>query len=463
MPAFQKVVGGLEALLRAQAELAGHPAAALAKDLYVGQMPEGLVLKHGTPHLFAPAEGNPLGRFDFMGNLSRGEGNQSFGPGGYLTGDPGLAAEYARKLAAPGARKPTSLPPNSWLAAYQHDPEGFLEFLRGRTMNKAFGYGLNPEGGNWAQARPTELGSLGANGLWQTTTKTPEGVARVDLKNAGAYKEAMGGLGRFLERPVNTFDSPQEAADIGRMLIDAGALQEGSPRVVQQRLATLDKSKLPQNKYGQPEWAAVNAERLRLAAELGLGQQVASSHVDVTRRNLNAVQEGLTPGSVPRVPTYKASMAQSVKLSNLGSHQKEWTPDPDKRPRVYTAETPATPSELFSYDHPLSTASPRVVGALAGVAEKLGLKLPQDASFADLSGKDFIEKARSRYHGDPGKVVQAMQEARIPGMYYLRAGHRTGTGPAPTFDIGAHNFVWFDDPLLNIVDRLDKCAGGTVP
>lgn len=46
----------------------------LAKNLYAAQHPGGLQVYHGSPHVFD--------QFDFLGNISRGEGAQAYGPGG---------------------------------------------------------------------------------------------------------------------------------------------------------------------------------------------------------------------------------------------------------------------------------------------------------------------------------------------------------------------------------------------
>jgi hypothetical protein len=63
---------------------------------------------------------------------------------------------------------------------------------------------------------------------------------------------------------------------------------------------------------------------------------------------------------------------------------------------------------------------------------------------------------------DKVKAVQAFRDAGVPAMYFRRAGHREGDVPG-VLNPDEHNFVWFDDPLLNIQRRIDKREGGTVP
>ena len=53
---------------------------------------------HGSPHRFPPTAKNPLGEFD-ASKIGTGEGAQAYGHGLYLAEAPGVANEYARKLA----------------------------------------------------------------------------------------------------------------------------------------------------------------------------------------------------------------------------------------------------------------------------------------------------------------------------------------------------------------------------
>jgi len=53
------------------------------------------IAAHGTPHIFPPTEGNPLGAFD-MSKLGTGEGAQAFMAGHYLAGDPRISRVHYR-------------------------------------------------------------------------------------------------------------------------------------------------------------------------------------------------------------------------------------------------------------------------------------------------------------------------------------------------------------------------------
>lgn len=52
---------------------------------------------HGTPHVFAPEEGAPLGRFR-ASQIGTGEGAQAYGHGIYVAESPGVAKEYRDRL-----------------------------------------------------------------------------------------------------------------------------------------------------------------------------------------------------------------------------------------------------------------------------------------------------------------------------------------------------------------------------
>lgn len=431
-----------------------HPAAARAQDLYAGQGLSGLQLYHGSPHLFD--------EFDFLTNMGKGEGAQAFGPGGYLTGHQPLGQHYADTLAEMARRtggfrerapaRPSYVggaPPPAWKVAYAHDPEGFLEFLRGRTMGKAQRYGLS---------EPVQYSTNSARSGYRT--------AGVEPQNFGAYLEALGSvggdkfrgrvLGNLTGRVQGSSMAPQEAADLGRALLDKGALSEGWPRL------SKTTGELPQARSD-------------------------GSRVTMIRQNLNAVQEGLSPGSTPRRPTFKASMKKNIylpeiarsgmrdvdpaKMSEYATLLAGWkerraaalAAQPEIKSRLYEAHTPATPSEMFSYDWPLKVSSPHVVAKLAKVAGDLGLgRLPQDASFADMTGSQFMNAIDQGSAERKKKAVLAFREAGIPGMYFQRAGRRGANEAPATFDSNDHNFVWFDDPLLQVKKRTDRAHGGAV-
>jgi hypothetical protein len=94
-------VRGARAAGRA-AQAAGRelgPKAAEMAESYMrrsGMMPE-ITTYHGSPHVFAPEEGAPLGRFRSE-KIGTGEGAQAYGHGSYLAEEPAVATRYAEQL-----------------------------------------------------------------------------------------------------------------------------------------------------------------------------------------------------------------------------------------------------------------------------------------------------------------------------------------------------------------------------
>jgi len=483
MPAFQKLLqGGLEAITRAQQELhpsedaltlltqlrldakrsprelIGGAAAAKAKEIYEGQHLGGLELYHGSPHLFRPTPVNPLGEFDFLSNLSQGEGYQAFGPGGYLTGNEPLGWEYARNTTArknnPRGRDRGPPPiPDTWLAAYRHDPEGFIEFLRARTVQKGRGYGVF-DPGRWVQKEASSQAGHSGAGF----------VSEVKAKNIDPYLDAMKRTAWVDDRLTN-FNRSDWAADSGRKLLDAGALSEGAP--------SLSVKKLPGSEIPAGlGWGQQRTDFLRdMQERMGLdpARFTHLSLLNPVRNNLNATESGafyarnpnVSAGLAPGRPTkYKQSMSDTLDLRRLGEGPIPEEPKPEYRPRLYTAKTPATPTEMFSYDFPLEINAPRVVAALHNIAIEKKLPLPTEYGFETVTGERFIKQLREKLGSK--EAVKTLRDADVPGMYFQRAGRRDNSVPPSTFDPDSHNFVWFDDPMLNIVKREDKKDGGSV-
>jgi len=484
MPAFAPLIrGGLETLARAQAELhpaeravdldtllrvarqraqidlIGGPAASKAQELYAGQHLGGLELYHGSPHLFRPTPVNELGEFDFLKYAGKGEGAQAFGPGSYHTGNPPLAWNYAENLAASksgrggrgAARAPATIP-DSWIAAYKHDPEGFIEFLRARTMQKGERYGVfAPE--RWTQTEPSRQAGRGGPGF----------VSEVIASNTGPYLEVLKSLpnaDRRLTHPA----LGKQAADAGRQMLDAGILGGGVPFL---RTKKLPGSDIP----ADLGWGDQRTKFL-LDMQERMGVDPAKIMWDgalgTTRRNLNATEAGAYTARNPNIPfgrgtTYKQSMNQSIDLRTLGGAQPKAEAakiGKEFKPRLYTSQMPATPTELFSYDFPMEINSPRVVAALNNITKEKGLGLPVDSSFADITGEQFIRALKSKL--GQKEAVKTLRDADVPGMYFQRAGKRDKSLPPAIFDPDAHNFVMFDDAMTNIIKREDKKDGGSV-
>jgi hypothetical protein len=445
MPNFSKLLPA-HILQELQEALMGK-AAARAKDVYEGQALEGLNLYHGTPHKFEPVPHNEHGAFDFTTNARKGEGAQSFGPGGYLTGDYPLAAHYATSL----TKRRQSGIPASWKDALMQDKDGFMEYLRARSTAKLTDYlKVNPlSADTWVSApwlgaperRETYGGHFRMERPWLGTRAarvTTPGVAEY----SGTAKEAL--KGEAVPFRLNTAEDGRLAAGMGRRLIDAGVRNLPPPKVKQR---IIEGTEIPSAEYA---YRAERLGRMGLRAE----DRVDTNQLPIVRRNLNATNAAIAGAS--KGPKYRHHMSGNGATIDLRNIELSDT----VRPRIYHAQTPATPSEMFSYDYPLEVTSPRVLGALEQIAQ-LHMGHPGGADFANMTGEEFIKALRDK--AGSAKAVEALREAKIPGMYYKRAGRRFEEDqPPPQFKPDDHNFVWFDDPLLNITKREDKKHGGSV-
>lgn len=108
---------------------------------------------HGTPHTFTPVEGNPFGKFS-NDAIGTGEGNQSFGWGHYIAGNPNVAEQYMkggnllRITAKPDEHelldwdKPLSEQPDI-LSKIEKLPESFHEALGEHLENRGYNHPLD--------------------------------------------------------------------------------------------------------------------------------------------------------------------------------------------------------------------------------------------------------------------------------------------------------------------------------
>lgn len=453
------------ALKMAQKDAYGHPEAYRAKDIYEGQNLSGLELYHGSPHVFAPTERNPLGEFDFLEHMGKGEGAQIFGPGSYLTGNTPLAWHYATSLTRSGRA-----PPAAWVAGYKHDPDGFMELLRARALLKARGYDITPGANNWMYTpggdRITSYAGLSAGVPYDDLPRIsiPDRLSRVDLKNAEHYTDVLNSLydSSPLRVKMRSEDSGKRGADLGRQLIDKGVRAEGAPYLQQKKISGVQLPEAPKwsGPLNREDYVAAQAKyrsefaklKKEVVEKFGLGAQVSQGPVNVTRNNLRAVQaatEGL-PGTA-KAPKFRRSMNQTMDLKLLENAEAA------RRANLYTARTPTPPSELFSYDWPLEVTSPRVADALGVLARKHGVA---DSGLLDMKGEAYIKSLRNKLGSK--KTVEELRQAGVPGMYFLRAGQRDATAPPPQFNPDDYNFVWFDDPMLDIKKREQRAQGGSV-
>lgn len=509
----------------------------LARDVYAGQHGSGLTVYHGSPHQFTPTEMAPHGEFDFLGNLSRGEGAQAYGPGGYLTGDRDLARYYAETLAKRAAeRMPSGRPlaprpqallsytnaPDAWVAGAKADYPGFLEFLRARSVAKALGDYQSPSnhGSGRSFVKPlmdslqrpdAQSYNIGRSVEYYPPDQLAlpsyqRGRAQYSLLHTtvahpglAQYREALlrtppASIRRLSDRLTND-SRGAEAADIGAQIrerLKQAGLNVDDPRATPLGIQVRSEPAGRVDSYSEIPDTFRNYNKGEGALSLLRRQMAAVRDAELE----HTLPEGVARGWKPS--TYKASMDESVDLGMLSPRR--MTPEalaavqlandnikrsnaqrlaqyqadlaaweaggrqgPKPQPHIYTAQTSLRPSDMFSYDLPLSSTSPRVLGALSRVAAEAGVHSgPPEAIARALStqtGNDLIRQLSAKL--GPEDTVKTLRDASVPAMYFRRNGHRVDF-ENPQFDPSQYNFVWFDDPALRIVNRENKATGGRV-
>ena len=428
--------------------------AALAKNKFAGA-PGGFKLYHGSPHTFE--------KFDFLNNLKRGEGALAFGPGGYMTGNEPLAKKYASVLGARG--KGTGLSPHAVDLLSNHKDD-FLEFLRLGTAarlaknNPAYEQDLSRvfhTRKRMVERTPERYGPYPAPGeewidgvhgripaVYEDTGPATRVVTPV---NFAQYLNTMRKeLGKDLEEvsKLKLYNSraARNARDMGfdaRQIMKSGEV--GVPSLKTKIYA------------GAPTGAELErAPVMRSSIDSPYGDNRSS----IQARNLHNLNQAIAgnPKGKARAP-YSFGFRSRADLLTAGT--------PANR-NLYELDAPFSPEDLLPYDYPLEYASPKVLGALARMAEdpELSAFLPSGMTVAPervLSSTRGSDLMRHLKNFEPRDAAMAMKRAGIPGLYFERGGQRGG-GLPERFDPDMYNFVIFDDEQLPVPKRTQFAHGG---
>lgn len=477
MPVFQKLIqGALEKIAKSQEELSALQKAAAkkielmeaAKPEYVAPEGGGFKLYHGSPFKFD--------EFDFEGNLLKGEGALAFGPGGYMSGSESLARHYARSLYQKHAG--SGLSHRGIREALATDPKASAEFLRALTVQNLDNWERRAAGKPYATTgtvnpRSEQYRRMQAAGIklrddppsWDPTRP---GSLRDFLGERTIKAEGFDEYRRAAERaglPIGSLKtrigqggvSPLEAVRQGRELRAAVASEPGLIRPKLSEKFEIDPRELAGLPRGKSIWeltAERNYERYGKPSSYADIRYGAPAGFNQRRANLNStarVIEG-RPGN----SGYFASMASNGK-GRVDLRDPRFAAPEEFSRRLYSLDSPYSVEEMFGYDLPISKNDPRVVGALAQVAEKYGFL---DSLSPDLRGADFIRRL-STDRRQAAARMRAMKEAGVPAMYFLRDGPRQRGVPS-VWDPRDHNFVIFDQDRLPPPDFEEFAKGGAV-
>jgi hypothetical protein len=186
----------------------------------------GKIVYHGSPHVFAPEPGAPLGRFR-MDKIGTGEGAQAYGHGLYLAENPSVAMDYQKRLSG-GAS-----------SAFSGQSAPIPSMSTASRISKVFG----DDGMRWKIERPNgdEINIADIARKWAIDKKVDpaEGITTYKFKDGSAIVTGeMGWDAITLDKgALYNVDLPDSA--IANML-DWDAPLSQQPEAVKKALAKVD-------------------------------------------------------------------------------------------------------------------------------------------------------------------------------------------------------------------------------
>jgi hypothetical protein len=111
-----------------------------------------------------------------------------------------------------------------------------------------------------------------------------------------------------------------------------------------------------------------------------------------------------------------------------------------KSGNLYKVDINADPAHYLDWDKPLSEQSQRVQDAIAQATPAMS-PVWQKAITPQTTGQSLYQAAGSAAN-NPQEATTLLRQLGIPGIKYKDAGSRSGDG-------GTHNYVVFDDSLIN--------------
>lgn len=433
-----------------------------ARNHFSGMDPAGgLRLYHGTPFDFE--------RFDFEGNLKRGEGALSFGPGGYMTGNEPLAREYAKNLFAKHASPPraddfpSSVPTRQALAT---DPKATAQYLRaiqvGKLLDARVSDGSEARTMRFAEQPPPSLRGAQPNfpaphaTSWNKNPSPLYGIgSRITASGIDDYVRLAESVGLPPQKQPYRIGrggiSPLEMVRRGKELERA---MGGNPGI---RPRLTERLELPQDlNRNVPEWDA----RTEYIDSRG-GHGFSLPGLNQNRANLNSTWRFLNnrPGNAGYTSNMNSGARIDLRDPRPPGAKETWVPPQGLARRLYEAPYEGRIEDMLPYDYPLSAASPRVIGALTRLGEQHGFL---DKLHMGLSGSDALSIAQKAIGKDPLTQMRALKEAGLPGHFFLRGGRRSDMTPPDRFTPDDYNYVIFDQNVVGAPKKTKFGSGGSV-
>lgn len=413
--------GGLGVVSRMVEE--GHPLFAAAQPFRA--MPPGwvnapseLTVYHGTPHVFAPEEGAPLGRFR-MDKLGTGEGAQAFGHGLYFTGHAPLAEKTYRQglidqmveglESARTAGIHQSVKPQLDEYARQSGiPKSVLSEImkRARAGTKAE-YKPRLDSSAWAQKA---LNEFNGESVWST----PPG------------SEAI-------MNPLNEMSS--------------GTREWFTPEEIKSYKSILRKIDNP----------AIKTAPLRIGIGT-TGKPIPDEVADAfdVPRGMNSSDVTLMRRAI-RQDTRRQTTGHHGSVRGLLEEASANVPEIERPPgSLYTVNLNVGPKSLLPYDYPIAE-NEQLFGR---ITENLPSRAPwfDPGKAGEMTGRD-LQMLTRRKGVSPENLSGMLGDIGVPGLYFERGGKR-GSGIPESFVPKNYNYVVWDEGVPKIVER--RAQGGVV-
>jgi hypothetical protein len=441
--------------------------------------PGALQLYHGSPHAFD--------KFDFEGNLLRGEGAMAYGPGGYMTGNRPLAEHYATGLHArhSGGGGGGLASPFGSLEKPVYNMGSlnkyFIDELGDRQMRMPDGRLVTAGPGQLARSKyalsmDSSLDPWSGS-VFAKTNSNKYGISGTTEFAPGQQKAATRGPTFYNQatRRMEYLDGPGPGANNPHGTL-SGMLAEDKNATLRY-LQYKEAQRLMEAGFIDLGQGATRGQSTLADAKAGSGWK---HYLDTVDELDPSIHNNLSPIARKRImgtitgrdePDWRLTPQNSDWAMRLGEdlnnrldphaninmrvdrpRRPPASPGEGKAPWLYTADYGAGPNDMLLYDAPFKDQAPRVQGALNdlfsnGIQHSRLLDQTTSKLQPQAMGSDIVHSLPKDLDG-----MQMLKEAGVPATAYLRAGPRKG-GLGLGFDPSDFNFVIHNQDLLDNVRR----------
>jgi len=429
------------------------------------------IAAHGTPHIFPPTEGNPLGAFD-MSKLNTGEGAQAFMAGHYLAGDPKISRVHYRDRLVDA---------ENLTAKKAHEAKVANEYFKALGL-KQTGFG----GGNKQELIDQLAKGNSAEAAWRGfLSAEPLKGFHQDVYNYGYHKSMPPG---FLKSLAETAEYPStdkfaksnqlvsrltQLATDPMLLYSAGTqkeltrlgkeLRKYRDLVDEAHVATLPEARRIPHKDAIVQYLAAkvpSAELPLLDDMFSLSDEVAnfapdaglaSSHFDRLNLMVRELKNQSQKGTAYRKAAEKEQTSGS--LPDLNAVRSRVPAPNAKQGALYSVLVNESPGNMLPLDMTLKDLRLDLPEVYARYDEAL-----RAVGQPGLEGRPGSKTVMDTWYkvpkndGTPLKLTDEMNKRGLQGNLFLASGRRK-LDTDTEFDPKAFNYVIFNDEVPQIIGR----------